>query len=77
MVCVAPLTGEALPPPSSVCILEASDTRKALGFFPHLSLRLHLTKPSSWGAWPAQSVQHTTLDLRVESLRPTVGVGFT
>lgn len=83
MVCVAPLTGEALP--LSVCIFEASDTGKALGLFPHLSLWPHLTiggrlplqKPSSWGAWRAPSVGHATLDLRAESLRPTVGMEFT
>ena len=30
-------------------------------------------KTTMWGAWPAQSVEHVTLDLRVTSSSPHVG----
>ena len=34
-------------------------------------------KGINWGIWLAQSVEHATLDLRVVSLSPTLGMEIT
>ena len=36
-----------------------------------------IKKYDCWGAWPAQFVEHLTLDLGVMSLNPTLGVETT
>lgn len=36
--------------------------------------RLYLKRYKYWRAWLAQSVEHLTLDLRVLSLRPILGI---
>ena len=36
-----------------------------------------LKRRPSRGAWPAQLEEHATLDLRIVSLSPTLGVGIT
>lgn len=58
---------------SATCTFELSDREKS----PPLCVYIVKMKRKPWGTRLAQSVEHATVDLRVVSLSPALGVEMT